>query len=580
MKKITSLLACLLAFAGLQAQINITCTNATAEQVLLGNYDPADYVAPELIRDPNRITSLIQEGMSTDTLLSYLQRLSGFRNRNTASDTTSATEGIGAARRWVYSKFEEISADNGNRLLPSYLQFTQTICTATQHRNVFAVLPGRDTSDLGYIIIQGHLDSRCEDPCDIDCLAQGAEDNASGTALVIELARIMSQYSFDRTIVFMATTGEEQGLFGANAFARYADRNDMAIKAVLNNDTVGGIICGETSSEPSCPGLNHIDSTQVRLFSGGSNLSPNKSLARYIKLQYQDQLQPISQVPMMLTIMSAEDRMGRGGDHIPFRQRGYPAMRFTAANEHGNADPSSGNYRDRQHSVRDILGVDTDGDNIIDSFFVDLNYLARNAAINGVAAAMISNSPETPSFELTEEGGVVMIDIADPLNYGRYALGVRTNQTDFDTLIYSDEPSITFIPRETGRYYFAVAAVDSFGLESCFSQEILERIGVLDTSEPESITSVKSVELLPNRPNPFDDATYLGYWVSEGVQYKDAYILVTDLAGKELRRLPVDLRQGINEVLYRHGYNVLGTFVYSMVVDGKIVDSRQMIFAN
>ncbi|MEM9918829.1 MAG: M28 family peptidase, partial [Bacteroidota bacterium] len=435
-KKTFFLLSCLLLQSALFAQINIFSTNPTAEQVLLGNYDPADYAVSEDIVDPAVITDNIRNGISTDSLKNYLIRLSDFKNRNTGSDTISTTRGIGAARRWVYQKFQEISRENNNRLLPSYLEFTQLICDLNTHRNVFAVLPGRDTSDLGYIIIEGHIDSRCEDVCDIDCLAEGSEDNASGTALVVELARVMSQYSFDRTIVFMATIGEEQGLLGATAFARWADRNEMAIKAVLNNDIVGGIICGETSSAPSCPGLNHVDSTQVRLFSSGSNLSPHKGLARYIKLQYRDQLFPIVDVPMLLTIMSAEDRTGRGGDHIPFRLRGYPAMRFTSANEHGNANAASPDYHDRQHSIRDILGVDTDGDNVIDSFFVNLNYLARNAAINGTAAAMISNSPLTPTFEVSEEDGIVEITVDDPEEYGAYCLGVRTNRTDFDTIIH------------------------------------------------------------------------------------------------------------------------------------------------
>jgi hypothetical protein len=140
------------------------------------------------------------------------------------------------------------------------------------------------------------------------------EDNGSGTALVIELARVMSQFTFDKTIVFMTTTGEEQGLHGAEAVAFYCkfDEPLIDVKAVLNNDVIGGIICGATSSEPSCPGENLIDSTQVRLFSRGNFDSPHKSLSRYIKLQYQQELLPYVQVPMLLTLMSAEDRTGRG----------------------------------------------------------------------------------------------------------------------------------------------------------------------------------------------------------------------------------------------------------------------------
>src|SRR5690606_11032803 len=120
-------------------------------------------------------------------------------------------------------------------------------------------------------------------------------------------------------------------------------------------------------SPPSCPGFNHIDSTQVRLFSFGAFNSPNKALSRYIKMQYRQRLQALTAVPMLITIMSAEDRTGRGGDHFPFRQRGYPAMRFTSANEHGNADVSDPEYHYRQHTSGDLLGEDTDGDGELDT---------------------------------------------------------------------------------------------------------------------------------------------------------------------------------------------------------------------
>ena len=122
----------------------------------------------------------------------------------------------------------------------------------------------------------------------------------------------------------------------------------IPIIAVLNNDVIGGIICGETTSPPSCPDLNHVDSTQVRLFSAGLNNSPHKQLARFNKLEYEEELADLMPVPMTLTIMSGEDRAGRGGDHIPFRQQGFAAMRFCPANEHGNANVNDPDYSDLQ----------------------------------------------------------------------------------------------------------------------------------------------------------------------------------------------------------------------------------------
>src|SRR5690606_18328222 len=138
------------------------------------------------------------------------------------------------ARRWVHQKFEQFSAAGQNRLIPSSLQFDQHTCGMTQHRNIFAVLPGTDTSNKSVIIVEGHMDSRCEGVCDTSCFAPGTEDNGSGTALVMELARVMSRYSYQQTLVFIAIIGEEQSLAGAKAFAKYCKDKKIAIEAVIN----------------------------------------------------------------------------------------------------------------------------------------------------------------------------------------------------------------------------------------------------------------------------------------------------------------------------------------------------------
>ena len=177
----------------LNAQSNIHPTNPLVAQVLLGNYAPGDFAATTVITEPAVVTAGIDAGVSPDSLKSYIIRLSQFGTRNAGSDTLSPTTGIGAARRWVFQKFESFSAQNENRLLVSYLQFDQNICDVDQHRNIMAVLPGSNPARNGVILIEGHIDSRCDVLCDVTCTAQGVEDNASGTALVIELARVMSK---------------------------------------------------------------------------------------------------------------------------------------------------------------------------------------------------------------------------------------------------------------------------------------------------------------------------------------------------------------------------------------------------
>lgn len=582
MKKILPITFLMLLSFYLSAQTNIHPTNAEAEQILLGNFNPADYTASTILNHPDDIISGVRQNVSAESMKDYLIELSSFNNRNTGSDTLSQTAGIGAARRWAFSKFEEFSAQNENRLIPFYMQFDQSICGMAQHRNTCAVLPGLDAENHSVIIIEAHMDSRCASACDIDCDAHGMEDNGSGTALVIELARVMSQYSFNSTLVFMATIGEEQGLYGANAFAEWVDQNSIPIKAVFNNDIVGGIICGETSSAPSCPGFNDVDSTQVRIFSGGSANSPHKSLARFSKLEYTEEVLPTATVPMLITLMSALDRTGRGGDHIPFNDRGYTSLRFTSANEHGNANASDPDYHDRQHTSDDILGVDTDGDMILDSFFVDFNYLARNAVINGVASGMAAIGPKTPpSFSAVNDGGAITVVIDDPNNYNKYRIGVRHNGIDFYELVdLVDTNTGVYYPDEFGAYYLSICSVDSNDIESLFSNEEFFLVTAVGLEEGIIKEESKSVQLLQNRPNPFDEATYIAFLVNETIPYQKAAIVITDISGKEIWRLATSLNEGLNEILYEHGYNVVGTFVYSLEIDGKIVDSRQMIFAN
>lgn len=563
----------------IQSQNNILSTNPLAEQILLGNYNAADYMPTIVINTPSEIVEDINRQVSPDSLKAYIIRLSQFKNRNTGADTTSLTEGMGAARRWAYAKFQEFSANRENRLIPSYLQFDQTVCGMAQHRNVFCVLPGTNTDDPSMILIEGHMDSRCDEVCDIDCQAEGVEDNASGTALVIELARVMSKYTFERTIVFMVTTGEEQGLVGANAFAQYTVDKNINVKAVLNNDVIGGITCGETSSPPSCPGLNHIDSTQVRLFSLGSSNSPHKSLARYSKLQYQEELVQHVAIPMEITIMSFEDRLGRGGDHIPFSDRGIPAIRYTSANEHGDAGVGP-DYHDRQHTSDDILGIDKDGDQIVDSFFVDFNYLSRNTVINGVTAGLIGNNPPTPEFTLTNDGGVLIIEIDDPLNYDHYRIGIRSSGNNYDS-VYTlvDTNVINIVPTLRGQYFISVAAVDDHGIESCFSGEEFATVFILDDKEPVVVPKLP-IQLLQNRPNPFDESTYILFNVNQAINYNTAFLSIMDMGGKEIRRINVQLNPGMNEVLFDHGYGTMGTYVYSLVVDDQVIATRRMVFAN
>lgn len=578
MKHLYIVLLCLVPLCG-RSQTGISCTDTTAARIMIGNYDPASYMASVVISDPDPISAGIRNNVSADSLHAYLDVLRSFKNRNTGSDTTSSTRGIGAARRWIHSKFQQFSAANENRLKPSFLQFDKTLCTITQHRNVIAVLPGTDTSDKSIIVIEGHMDSRCTDVCDTSCTAEGMEDNGSGTALVIELARVMSKYSYKHTIVFMTTTSEEQGLDGAQAFVNYAQQHNIKIRAVMNNDVVGGIICGHTSSPPSCPSYLDIDSTQVRLFSIGGFNSFHKGLCRFIKLEYKELQLPFATVPMTVSIMTPEDRTGRGGDHIPFRVAGFTSMRFTAANESGDGNVTSGTYDDRQHTSADSLGIDPDLDGDLDQYFVDFNYLARNVVINGNGAGMAAIGPRTPNFTLTTTGGNLIVTLTAETGYPQYRVGVRTTTFDWDSVYtYAGGTTVFDIPlASTGNHIVSIASVDDKGVESLFSKELQVTVVAGVNSAP---YIPRPVELMQNKPNPADEATMIGVLVNSTMSYKEAYISIKDLNGREVLRTPISLNEGMNEIIYDHGYNMSGTYMYSLVIDGNVVDSKRMVFAN
>ncbi|MBK6903074.1 MAG: M28 family peptidase [Saprospirales bacterium] len=569
--------------AGLHGQTNILLTNTAAENVLLGNFDPADYAPAFPVSDPTYIAQAIANNVSPDSVRSYLEQLASFTNRNTGSDTVSTSFGIGAARRWVYEKFKSINGQIGqDRLLPTYLQFTQSICGMNQHRNIMAILPGTGPQYQEVVLVEAHMDSRCKDVCDVLCLAEGMEDNASGTALVLELARVMSPFAYNRSIVFMVTIGEEQGLAGATAFANYCFSEGVQLKAVLNNDIVGGIICGETASPPGCPGLNEIDSINVRVYSDGVFNSKHKQLARFSKLEYQELLEAIMPVKPVVNIMTPEDRTGRGGDHIPFRQKGFASIRYTSANEHGNGDPTgTPDYHDRQHTMEDVLGVDTNSDGELDSFFVDFNYLSRNTVLNGNALAMAALGPVPPiNFAVEPVNNGVAISFEDPDNHGEYRVGVRKywdNDWELVNTIFTTADTIYGLsPGE--EYAVSVACVDDLGTESLFSREYAV---TFTTDTREVRVSEQGLTLLQNHPNPFDEATVIAVKVDRALRYKEAYIAVYNIEGKELARMPIELKEGLNEVIYdfqNHQY-IPGTYAYSLVLDGRVVDTKQMIYA-
>src|SRR5579863_3495366 len=287
-------------------------------------------------------------------LRATIESLVGFGTRHTLSDTVSATRGIGAARRWAQSRFEQISRDCDSCL--SVFTPSQSVTGARAPQgaeivDVVAVQKGSADPER-VVVLTGHLDSRVSDIMNASADAPGADDDASGVAAVIEAARILSRYKFSATIVYGVLSGEEQGLYGGKVLADYAKSQHWRVEADLNNDIVG-----------ASTGQNGVaDNTRVRLFSegtratetaeearqrrveGGEDDSASRNVARYAKAGAETYL-PNWDVALIYRL----DRFGRGGDHAAFNEQGFPAVRFTE-----NAE----DYRHEHQDVRTEDGIE------------------------------------------------------------------------------------------------------------------------------------------------------------------------------------------------------------------------------
>jgi len=336
-----------------------------------------------------RIVSEINAGNIERTV----RKLVSFGTRNTLSAQDNPTRGIGAARDWLYAEFLEISQASSGRMKVEKQSFEQApgkyprIARPTVVTNVVATLRGtQPASENRLYVVSGHYDSMCTSPTDAECDAPGANDDASGTAAVLEMARVMAKYQFDATIIFMAVAGEEQGLVGAGYFAEQAKQKEWNIEAMFTNDIIGNTLGGNGVRDrrtlrvfsEGVPSSETSDEAGVRRGVGGENDSASRQLARFIKetgARY---------VPAMnVMIVYRRDRYLRGGDHIPFLERGYAAVRFTEPNEE---------YKHQHQNVRIENGVKY-GDL---PEFVDFAYIAQVARVNSANLAALALAPARP----------------------------------------------------------------------------------------------------------------------------------------------------------------------------------------
>jgi hypothetical protein len=339
----------------------------------------------------NRAISNIVREIDARNIEATIRKLVSFGTRNTLSEQNDPKRGIGAARDWLYAEFSKAAEASNGRMTVEKQSFEQAkaarVPEPTILTNVVATLKGSQSEATDRIyVVSGHYDSMCNSPTDAKCDAPGANDDASGTAAVLEMARVMAKYEFDATIVFMVVPGEEQGLLGSTHFAEEAKQKNWNVDAMFTNDIVGNSLGGNgvrdrdhvrVFSEGVPSNETTVEATTRRSV-GGENDSSSRQLARFIK-ETGDAFVPQFKVMMIYR----RDRYGRGGDHIPFLERGYPAVRFTEVNEE---------FRHQHQNVRVENGVQF-GDL---PEFVDFGYVANVARVNAASLAMLASAPSRP----------------------------------------------------------------------------------------------------------------------------------------------------------------------------------------
>jgi hypothetical protein len=348
--------------------------------------------APLLPSADPAIQKLVDE-ISAKNLEADVRKLVSFGTRHTLSDTQSPTRGIGAARNWVRDEFLKYSKAGGGRMTVEMDTFTikpdgRRINKPVLMANVLATLPGTDPTDTRVILVSGHIDSRVSDVMNATADAPGANDDGSGTVLVMELARVLAGQKFPCTLKFVAVQGEEQGLYGSGHLAERAKKEGWNLIAMLNNDIVGNShgFDPEISDDKrlrvfseGVPANETPEQAKVRRQLSSENDAPSRQLARFINRAAQ-----LYGRGHQAVLEYRPDRFLRGGDHTPFNQQGFAAVRFTEMNE---------DYTHQHQDLRTEKGR-AYGD-VIEG--MDFAYLRRNAGINLATMVALAKAPAAPA---------------------------------------------------------------------------------------------------------------------------------------------------------------------------------------
>jgi hypothetical protein len=414
-----------------------------------------------------QIARIVQE-IDARNIEKTIRKLVSFGTRNTLSTQSDPNRGIGAARDWLFTEFSKVAEQSGGRMTVEKQTFEQPkaarVPEPTMITNVVATLKGTQPESAGRTyIVSGHYDSMCTSPTNATCDAPGANDDASGTAAVLEMARVMAKYKFDATIIFMAVAGEEQGLLGSTYAAEQAKQKGVDVEAMFTNDIIGSSLGGNGVRDAhtvrvfseGVPSSEKPEEATVRRGVGGENDSAPRQLARFIK-ETGERYLPVMRVMMVYR----RDRYLRGGDHIPFLERGFPAVRFTEPNE---------DYRHQHQNVR-IENEVQYGDL---PQFDDFNYIANVARVNAASLAALALAPARPknvgllTTRLTNDTDLKWDANKEP-DLAGYEIVWRdtTSPVWTNARAVGNVTSFTVKGMSKDNYFFGVRAVDKQGNRS------------------------------------------------------------------------------------------------------------------
>ncbi|MGW4623069.1 M20/M25/M40 family metallo-hydrolase [Streptomyces sp. NPDC004592] len=421
---------------------------------------------PVTAQPPTReLRALLQE-IDPARIEATVRKLVSFGTRHTLSIQDDPARGIGAARDWLLAELRSYAASSGGRMtaeLQSYVQEPASrIPTATRITNVIATLRGSVTPERVYVV-SGHYDSRVTDVMDATSDAPGADDDASGVAVVVELARVMAKRRPASTIVFAAVAGEEQGLYGATHMAQQFKAAGVDVQGMFTNDIVGSSTADDDTRDPytvrlfaeGVPSSETPEQAAIRRSVGGENDSATRQLSRFVRDVADNDV-----TGMHVRVIYRRDRYLRGGDHIPFLERSYPAARFTEPAE------------DFAHQHQDVR-VDETGKQFGDlPEFCDFRYIARVARVNAATLWSLAQAPGTPrgakiiTSTLTNSTDLVWTRGTEPDLAGYEIVWRETTAPEWTHVIPVGDVTRQGVDLSKDNVFFGVRAVNKTGLKS------------------------------------------------------------------------------------------------------------------